>query len=290
MTDIHHFTFGLLTPLLAYLMSCVGSGLGLLCTARARGVTGLSRTRWLIVAAISIGGTGIWVMHFIAMLGFSVSGSAIRYNVGLTLLSMAIAVVVVGLGLMIVGFGGERIVPVVGGGMITGVGVASMHYTGMAAVQLGGVVYYDHLKVAASVVIAVVAATVALLFALRVRGPWATAAAALIMGVAVSGMHYTAMAAMSVRLVDDHPALEGANAFQFLLPLIIGISLVAGALLGVIALSPNEDELRAEAEMMARIANLSTVGAGRPRQWPTQPERQRDQRVPQGSVSNFERR
>ncbi len=289
MTDIYHFTYGLLTPLLAYVMSCVGSALGLLCTARARGVTGAARTRWLIVAAVSIGGTGIWVMHFIAMLGFSVSGSAIRYNVGLTLLSMAIAVVVVGIGLMIVGFGGERLVPVLGGGMITGLGVASMHYTGMAAVELRGVVYYDHLKVAASIVIAVVAATVALLFALRVRGPWATAAAALIMGVAVSGMHYTAMAAMSVRLDENHGTLTGANAFEFLLPLIIGISLVAGGLLGVIALSPNEDELRAEAEMMARIANLSAVGGGH-LQWPIQRVQENGSRpAPERAESFFER-
>ncbi len=290
MTDIYHFTYGLLTPLLAYAMSCVGSALGLLCTARARGVAGAARTRWLIVAAVSIGGTGIWVMHFIAMLGFTVSGSAIRYNVGLTLLSMAIAVVVVGIGLLIVGFGGERLVPVLGGGTITGLGVASMHYTGMAAVELRGVVYYDHLKVAASIVIAVVAATVALLFALRVRGPWATAAAALIMGVAVSGMHNTAMAAMSVRHDENNGTQTRANAFEFLLPLIIGISLVAGGLLGVIALSPNEDELRAEAEMMARIANLSTVGGGS-LQWPVQREQERDHPAPpERAESYFERR
>jgi NO-binding membrane sensor protein with MHYT domain len=288
-TDIYHFTYGLLTPLLAYVMSCVGSALGLLCTARARGVTGAARVRWLTLAAVSIGGTGIWVMHFIAMLGFSVSGSAIRYDVGLTMLSMAIAVVVVGIGLLIVGFGGERLVPVLGGGTITGLGVASMHYTGMAAVQVRGVIHYDDIKVAASIVIAVVAATAALLFALRVRGPWATGAAALIMGVAVSGMHYTAMAAMSVQLDDEHATLAGANAFQFLLPLIIGISLVAGALLGVIALSPNEDELRAEAEMMERIANLATVGGPRPREWPRQPA-PRGESVRRRESSYFERR
>ncbi len=289
MTDLYHFTYGLLTPLLAYVMSCIGSALGLLCTARARGVTGAARGRWLTLAAVSIGGTGIWVMHFIAMLGFSVSGSGIRYDVGLTMLSMVIAVVVVGIGLLIVGFGGERLVPLLGGGTITGLGVASMHYTGMAAVQLHGVIHYDGVKVGASIVIAVVAATAALLFALRVRGPWATAAAALIMGVAVSGMHYTAMAAMSVRLVDDHTTLNGANAFEFLLPLIIGISLVAGGLLGVIALSPNEDELRAEAEMMQRITNLAANGTRRPMPWPRQQEPGREE-PDRPRSSYFERR
>src|SRR4029450_1396557 len=104
-------------------MSSVGSAPGLLCPAPARGVAGAARTRWLVVAAVSIGGTGIWVMHFIAMLGFPGSGSPTLYNVGLTLLSMAIAVVVVGIGLLIVGFGGERLIPVLGGGTITGLGV-----------------------------------------------------------------------------------------------------------------------------------------------------------------------
>jgi Bacterial signalling protein N terminal repeat len=103
-------------------------------------------------------------------------------------------------------------------------------------------------------------------------------------------MHYTAMAAMSVRLDENHGTLTGANAFEFLLPLIIGISLVAGGLLGVIALSPNEDELRAEAEMMARIASLSTVGGG-PQQWPVQREQARDHPAPpERAESYFERR
>ena len=65
---------------------------------------------------------------------------------------------------------------------------------------------------------------------------------------------------------------------------------IGKSLLGVIALSPNEDELRAEAEMMARIANLSAVGADRSRRWPIQPEPQRSERVPQSSGSYFERR
>lgn len=56
---IDHFTYGLLTPGLAYTMSCVGAALGLLCTSRARGVRGWARSRWLVVGAISIGGTGI---------------------------------------------------------------------------------------------------------------------------------------------------------------------------------------------------------------------------------------
>ncbi|MCI0687848.1 MAG: hypothetical protein L0Y54_11515 [Sporichthyaceae bacterium] len=123
----------------------------------------------------------------------------------------------------------------------------------MAAVQLTGTVLYDALLVTASVVIAAVAATVALWFTVRVRGGWATTAAALIMGVAVNGMHFTGMASVSVRLDRPDRVLDGASALEFLLPLIIGIGVVSGLLLGIISMSPNEDELRIDAEWRERI-------------------------------------
>ena len=99
------------------------------------GLPGAARARWLTLAALAIGTTGIWVMHFIAMLGFAIPGEIIRYNVPFTILSMVIAVVVVGIGVFIVGFGRAGNGPLLLGGTIIGLGVASMHYLGMAAVQ-----------------------------------------------------------------------------------------------------------------------------------------------------------
>lgn len=259
MSEIDHFAFGFLTPALAYAMSCAGSLLGLQCTARARGTTGRSRALWLLLAAVSIGGTGVWVMHFIAMLGFRVGGIEIRYNVGLTLLSMLVAVVVVGIGLFIVGFGGSRRAALIGGGVVTGLGVASMHYMGMGAMRMAADIDYDVLLVAASLLIAVVAATVALWFTLRVRGHLATVAAALVMGVAISGMHYTGMAAMGVHANADPAGPVGASAFDFLLPLVVGISLLAVIMLVIIGLSPTEAELNLEQDFNR---SLQPVGAG----------------------------
>src|SRR5215472_7175000 len=106
LVQVHNFAYGVLNPGLAYLMSCLGCFLGLQCTQRARAQEGAGRARWLLLAAVSIGVTGIWVMHFIAMLGFAISGQLIQYNVPVTILSMVIAVVVVAIGLLIVGFGG----------------------------------------------------------------------------------------------------------------------------------------------------------------------------------------
>src|SRR6266567_819348 len=117
MVVVHNFSYGLLTPALGYVMSCLGCFLGLRCTTRAREVQGSSRVRWLLLAGVSIGVAGIWGMHFIAMLGYSIPGQAIRYSVPVTILSMVIAVVVVSVGLLIVGFGGDGLGPLLTGGL-----------------------------------------------------------------------------------------------------------------------------------------------------------------------------
>ncbi len=250
------FSYGLLTPALGYLMSCLGSFLGLRCTARARALTGAARARWLALAALSIGITGIWVMHFIAMLGYTIPGEVIRYNVALTAASMLIAVAVVGVGLFIVGFGGDSYRPLLLGGVIAGLGVASMHYLGMAALRMPAAMNYSPVLVMLSVVIAIVAATAALWAALRLGGIGSTLGAALIMGVAVSGMHYTGMAAMTVHAAaaGQRMLMGGATAEGFLLPLIVGICVLSFAVTATIALSPSEAEIRNEADLMERIA------------------------------------
>lgn len=199
MGHLDHAAFGWLTPVLSYVMACIGAALGLRCTVRALGATGRSRRNWLLTAASAIG-TGIWTMHFVAMLGFSVSGTEIRYNVPLTILSLLVAMVVVGAGVFAVGYGRDRGRALVLGGLTTGLGVASMHYLGMAALRLHGAVRYDPVLVGLSVVIAVVAATAALWAALNIRSPVAVAVASLVMGGAVSSMHYTGMMAVRVHV------------------------------------------------------------------------------------------
>jgi NO-binding membrane sensor protein with MHYT domain len=256
---INGFTYGALTPGLAYVMSCIGSALGLQSMSRARAMTGASRVRWLGLAAASIGGTGIWVMHFIAMLGFSVAALPITYDLPLTITSMVVAILVVGAGLGIVVRGGSKASVLLLGGTLTGLGVAGMHYLGMAAVRMDADVHYDMTLVAASIVIAVVAATAALWAALNIRGLPATLGAALIMGLAVSGMHYTGMAALRVAAKTTPMAMAGEggmSAQSLLTPLVIGISITTVAILLLVALAPTEQELREEAEMEGYAAAL----------------------------------
>ena len=212
---------------------------------------------------MSIATTGIWVMHFVAMLGFTIPGQTITYSVPVTAASMLIAVLVVGIGLFIVGFGRSGWWRLLLGGVIIGFGVASMHYIGMAAMKMPDTVRYNNILVAASVVIAVVAGTAALWAALRLAAVWSTLVASLIMGVAVSGMHYTGIAAMHVYGTRNPGMLAamsgGVTAQAFLLPLIVGISLLAFALTVIISLSPTEAEMREDAALMDSLVGLPAV-------------------------------
>ncbi|MGW1846389.1 MHYT domain-containing protein [Streptomyces sp. NPDC001966] len=246
MGHLDHASFGWLTPALSYVMACVGAALGLSCTVRALDSTGRSRRNWLITAASAIG-SGIWTMHFVAMLGFGVSGTDIRYDVPLTLLSLLGAMVVVGGGVFAVGYGRDRTRALLLGGLATGLGVASMHYLGMAALRLHGTVHYDPLRVALSVAIAVAAATAALWAALNIKSSRAVAPASLVMGAAVSSMHYTGMFAVSVRVAPSGEGLPGATTMQFIFPLAVGLGSYLFLTSAFVALSPTAGERAAYA-------------------------------------------
>ncbi|WP_433301659.1 MHYT domain-containing protein [Actinoplanes sp. CA-030573] len=253
MTEVHHFTYGVFNPLAAYLLAFLGSFFGLLCTARARDArTRGRRNRWLGIAAFAIGGGAIWLMHFAAMLGFDVPASPVRYDLPMTLLSMIAAVVAVGLGLVIVGHGKRSLPKVIGAGTLTGSGVLVMHYTGMEGMHVAGHMTYNLSLVAASVVIACVAATVALWFAISVRGWPRVSVAAGIMAIAVCGMHYTGMAAMSVHL--DPSAIMQVHGVRPL-TMIVPITLITAATIVGVALSA----------LQAMTEEEFTDGAGNPK-------------------------
>ncbi|MFI6643633.1 MHYT domain-containing protein [Streptomyces sp. NPDC050504] len=216
------FSYGLVTPVAAYLMACLGGALGLRCTLRSLRAGGSFRSGWLALGAVAIG-SGIWTMHFIAMTGFTVEESPVGYDRPVTFASLGVAIVMVGIGIFIVGHRGATPLALITGGTITGLGIASMHYLGMAGMRLHGRLEYDSPTVALSVVIAVVAATTALWAAVSVSGFLASLGASLVMGVAVSGMHYTGMAAVSVRLhAGQDAAPAGDGPVSVLIPMLIG--------------------------------------------------------------------
>lgn len=273
--QLEHFSNGWVTPVLAYLMSFIGSVLGLRCAVRAR--TAEPAFGWLVAAAVALGGAGIWVMHFTAMLGFAIDGAVIRYDMPMTVLSAVIAIVVVLIGLGVVVRGHRETIALPLGGTITGLGVAAMHYLGMAAMNTGVSMEYGTGLVLLSILIAVVAATAALWFTLHVQSWVNTIGAAVIMGVAVCGMHYTGMAAMSAPHTEHSGVPHGAAPVELLTPLLTVVALVVVGLVvlvGVAELDVRGSAVTATApepgEAGLRTTDPATlVISGR--QWPRQP-------------------
>ena len=256
MVHVNEFSYGLLTPGIAFVMSCLGSFLGLRCASRARASSGINRTGWLLLAALSIGATAIWVMHNIAMLGLSIQGQTIFYDVPMSLLSGLFAVAVVFAALLIVGFDLQSFQRLLLGGAVIGVGVLiSMDYLGMAAMRMPDAIHLNVWVVLLSALIAVTAATFSLWATLRMRGMRSTVLASLAMAVGINGMHYTVLTSMRfVPMPGDAAMLSGATVGEFVLPLVLVISLLTLILTASIALSPTEEEMRSEAILSERLA------------------------------------
>src|SRR5260221_7480301 len=162
-------------------------------SGHAGAARGLARRVWLVAAAITMGG-GIWSMHFIGMLAF-VMPVPMSYDMGLTTLSLLVAIFVTGGGFYVISRQSASPLRLVLSGIFMGLGIAAMHYTGMAAMRGPAELSYDRRFVALSLVIAIGASTAALWLAFRTTDLWQKLAAAVVMGLALSRMHYTALRA-----------------------------------------------------------------------------------------------
>jgi NO-binding membrane sensor protein with MHYT domain/two-component sensor histidine kinase len=158
-----------------------------------------ARLYWLAGGAISMG-TGIWSMHFIGMLAFRLP-IPVSYDIPITLLSLLIAVIASGFALVWVSFGALGMGRLLGGGLLMGVAIISMHYTGMAAMGMDPPIQYEPFTFGLSILVAVAASVAALWSAFRLRMEtittafWKKAGSAFVMGTAIYGMHYAGMAA-----------------------------------------------------------------------------------------------
>jgi PAS domain S-box-containing protein len=179
---------------LSYTISVLGAYCALEWAVQIPRAKGWHLGSWVAGAAVAMGGGAIWSMHFIAMIACRLP-VPVTYNVTLTLASLFVAIVVTGTGLYTVGRGVSSVGRLLAGGVVAGLGVAAMHYTGMAAMRLPASTTYRPVLVVASVLIAIVAATAALWIAFNMRGGLQRLLSSLVMGSAVCGMHYTAMAA-----------------------------------------------------------------------------------------------
>jgi len=154
---------------------------------------GPTRRIWLSAAALIMGG-GIWSMHFVAMIAFELP-TPVSYDVGLTVLSLVLAILGTGGSFYVISRPGAWRPRLVLSGVFMGFGILAMHYTGMAAMRGPAELSYDSLWFALSVIFAIGAATAALWLAFRSTEAGQKLAAAVVMGLAISGMHFIGMRA-----------------------------------------------------------------------------------------------
>lgn len=238
---------------LSILVAMVVSYTALRLAARVAEAEGSAGRLWLLGGAAAMG-MGIWSMHFIGMLAFSV-GIPLRYGIFKTLLSLAIAMVTSGFALAIAGRAHLTLKRLAIGSLVMGSGICAMHYSGMAAIQIVPMIRYQPLLVAASIAIAIGASFAALWLAFNLRSgesrniALARAGAAVVMGLAISGMHYTAMAASKLALGSF--CFGGASFDNGWLAAMIGI--VALGVLGLtLVMTVYDSHLASQARQDAR--------------------------------------
>ena len=184
---------------LSFVIALLGSYVALSAAAHIRDSVrdGESWRAYAVIGAISMGGIGIWGMHFIGMQAQNLPFD-VEYALVPTLISALVAIVFSGAAFWYVGGRPFSLFRCAVAGLLAGLAVAAMHYIGVSAMRMPAFFRWDAPLVIASVLIAVGAATAAVWLAFNVQREWQRMVAAVLMAVAVCGMHYTGVAAATV--------------------------------------------------------------------------------------------
>lgn len=203
------------------------------------------RRKALLAASALALGIGIWAMHFIGMLAVKLP-VAVNYDLLWTLVSALVCVLVVGLGVFVASFG--RLTPkrLAGAGLLMGAGIAMMHYVGMSALRANCIVSYSPALVAASFAVAVAASGLALWLAFSPTNKPHLMAGAACMGLAISGMHYTGMAAATFLPAEDLVAISAPVLSLDLLAIVVAVTAFVICGLFLLVLLPDGLDRKAE--------------------------------------------
>jgi PAS domain S-box-containing protein len=199
------------------IVAALASYVALVLASRVIAAAGRARLDWLLSGAVAMG-TGIWAMHFVGMLAFRLNGRPITYDAIHLVLSVLVAIVASGFALWMVSLRAGTWRPLTLGAVAMGGAIAGMHYLGMAGLHTTATLSWRPELVAASIAIAVLASGTALGLAAWFQSDESSATqlrrrlAAVVMGCAIAGMHYTAMAAARFHPVP--PEIEAAVEVQ----------------------------------------------------------------------------
>ena len=202
-----------------------------------RGDYSVSR-KLLVGAAFAIGGS-IWAMHFIAMLALKLPVE-IRYDALTTIVSGLVSVSMTAVALLIVSTASYSLMRILVAGVIMGVGISSMHYVGMSAIRGNCGLSYSPVWVSLSVIIGMLASSASLWAAMKLHGVWRRLVAALVMGISISGMHYTGMLGTTFVAMDKALEFSQPILSPFSLGLVTAIAtfiILGGALMTLVPAS-----------------------------------------------------
>ncbi|MBO9609126.1 MAG: response regulator [Paenibacillaceae bacterium] len=212
MEHMNHISGSYDAPLVvfSYVVAVVACYTVLDLVGRITSSTGRTKWLWLTYGAIAMG-MGIWSMHFVGMLAFSLP-VPVAYNLFTVVLSVIAAIIASFVALYVVGRDRLTLRQLLGGGVLLAIGICTMHYIGMAAMLID--VTYDPFYFILSVVIALVAAVAALWVSFYLRrggrsAAWKKVGSGLIMGAAIVGMHYTGMTAAHFYIGDKSQSSSG---------------------------------------------------------------------------------
>jgi NO-binding membrane sensor protein with MHYT domain len=219
-------------------------------------------------AAIALGG-GIWSMHFVGMLAVSVP-VRLTYTALPTLASALVAILVVGVGLIVLHFGARTRTRIVLAGTLTGLGIVAMHYIGMSAISGNCIVGYQTTGLVLSTAIGIGSSIYALDLAYRRRTLGMTALGALALGLAISAMHYSAMIFTTFQAIDQITFVAQPNLSAGMLALIVSVAAFVICGLFLLTAIPLD---------RSQAAAPVPLGAGEPDADKAQPVRQTAQAV-----------
>jgi diguanylate cyclase (GGDEF)-like protein len=224
------------------------------------GHSGFQRLGWLFLTALTAG-CSIWCTHFVAILAFE-PGVPVTFEPVLTMASLLVAAVGTGLGFAVAASGESRLTPVLGG-IVVGAGISAMHYSGMRAYVLEGIVHWNKGYVIASIVIAVTFSALAMHFATRRGGFRDKYAATALLFLGIVGLHFTGMTALRISPPMIFTAMHFETSSRDALALtvaavsflVIGMGFVSHLI---------ESGARAEAERRLRRSELNDSLTGLP--------------------------
>jgi diguanylate cyclase (GGDEF)-like protein/PAS domain S-box-containing protein len=248
LTTEHDWRLVVLAGTICWLASAVAISL----FHRARASRGRVRAIWICLDA-AVGGCGIWATHFVAMLAYDPGANA-GYSIPITSLSLVFAITIVAIGLCIALSSARQSVIALGGAVIGG-GVAAMHYTGMAALELPAFIVWSPGIVVASVVLGSLFAAMALLVAVRRDNLVHTVAATGLLTAAIVSHHFTAMGAVTL-IPDPTLGSDGLSISPTALSFLTAVA--AFAILGLSLLASMIDR-RAKSELHQQKVLLDTA-------------------------------